>query len=91
MSAKINATRFRFWQPSHSLQGDTWALDNLVVGGNVMRMGYPLSDSFDHYGVNEDDWMFYPGATTLTQHCLQRSQQGAHYVSNLLDGRNSLG
>ncbi|XP_041459310.1 reelin-like [Lytechinus variegatus] len=79
MLAKTNSTRFRFWQPQHSHQGNTWALDNLIIGGNFMTRG-PLQESFDLVSINNDDWLFYPGATTLTDHCPQHPRQGVSYL-----------
>ncbi|XP_071486224.1 reelin-like [Diadema antillarum] len=78
MVAKTNSTRFRFWQPRHSLQGDTWALDNLIIGGNFMKRG-PIRENFEPYSFNRDDWLFYPGAW-FNQYCPHRGAQAATYV-----------
>ncbi|XP_038061332.1 reelin-like [Patiria miniata] len=55
-----NATKFRFWQPKHSGDSDSWAIDGLIIGGNLMGSNM-LAGDFDS-GVSEVDWLYYPGA-----------------------------
>ncbi|KAJ8301142.1 hypothetical protein KUTeg_020129 [Tegillarca granosa] len=58
MKAKMNATRFRFWQPKNGGASlSTWAVDNLFVGRMAMNP-MMMSDSFDEDQPLSDSWLF---------------------------------
>ena len=39
--------------------GDTWAIDGLIIGGNMVST-IMLHGDFQ-LGISEEDWLFYPG------------------------------
>jgi len=66
---QTRATRFRWWQPSHSGTGlDEWAITDLFIGGNLAQNS--IFETFDP--INKNNWLFYSGAN-VTEHC---SSQG---------------
>ncbi|XP_022095907.1 reelin-like [Acanthaster planci] len=83
-----NATKFRFWQPKHSGNGDSWAIDGLVIGGNLMGSNM-LSGDFDS-GISEEDWLFYPGAR-LDHLCLPSTDDDVQSTHPRLTAGSSLG
>ena len=63
--SQARATRFRWWQPSHSGEAmDEWAITNVFIGGNLIQNS--IFDSFDP--INNNNWLFYSGAN-ITEHC----------------------
>ncbi|XP_050414411.2 reelin isoform X2 [Patella vulgata] len=63
MLARMNATRFRFWQPMNDGEMQTtWSIDNLFIGTMPMNPSM-LLDDFDN-GENPDNWMFINGGKT---------------------------
>lgn len=63
--SQTRATRFRWWQPSHSGSGlDEWAITDIFIGGNLARNS--IFETFDP--INNDNWLFYSGAN-ITLHC----------------------
>ena len=63
--SQTRATRFRFWQPSHSGSGsEEWAITDLFIGGNLAQNS--IFETFDP--INNDNWLFYSGAN-VTEHC----------------------
>ncbi|CAH1782623.1 unnamed protein product [Owenia fusiformis] len=58
--ARMNSTRFRFWQPNHRGESKSvWAIDNFYIGGSMMNPTM-LYEMFD---VEPDPsmWLFWPG------------------------------
>ena len=69
--SQTKATRFRWWQPSHSGEAmDEWAITDVFIGGNLVQN--TIFDSFDP--INSNNWLFYSGAN-ITEHC--HSQRNA--------------
>ena len=63
--SQTRATRFRWWQPSHTGIGmDEWAITDLFIGGNLEQNS--IYETFDP--VNNNNWLFYLGAN-ITEHC----------------------
>ncbi|KAJ6666292.1 hypothetical protein lerEdw1_000564 [Lerista edwardsae] len=60
-TARINATRFRLWQPyNNGKKEEIWILDDFIIDGNNLKNPVILLDTFD-FGPKEDNWFFYPG------------------------------
>ncbi|XP_058243950.1 reelin isoform X2 [Hemibagrus wyckioides] len=68
-SAQTNATRFRLWQPyNNGKKEEVWVIDDLIIDGHSLN-GFPiLSESFDS-GLQESNWLFYPGGN-IDHYCL---------------------
>ena len=63
--SQTRATRFRWWQPTHSgSRLDEWAITDLFIGGNLAQNS--IFETFDP--INNDNWLFYSGAN-ITEHC----------------------
>ncbi|XP_071961497.1 reelin-like [Antedon mediterranea] len=64
-----NGTRFRFWQPNHNgANKQMWALDDVVVGGNL-QAPVVLSDDFQQSEHVSSNWLFHPGGSFSLPYC----------------------
>ena len=76
-----NATRFRFWQPSHPpvLGEKSWAIDDLYIGGTQLTPDI-LYDNFQEENPNIDAWINHPGGRNIEDMCSEDSHGGRSIV-----------
>ncbi|XP_033103402.1 reelin-like [Anneissia japonica] len=91
-----NKTRFRFWQPRHTgANKQTWAIDNVVIGGNLMTPRMILED-FQKPEQLSSSWLFHPGGSFSQSYCSPTSSvdkadaYSGDAVSKLIDTRKAL-
>ncbi|ESO91434.1 hypothetical protein LOTGIDRAFT_228850 [Lottia gigantea] len=61
MSARMNSTRFRFWQPMNDGEMQrTWSIDNLFIGTMTNNPSL-LQDDFTRDNGDNDNWLFING------------------------------
>lgn len=63
-TVRARSVIFVWWQPQNSgANQDEWAIDDVYFGGEDVNP-MTMSDNFDP--INENNWVFYHGATVGT-------------------------